>query len=107
MHPLNTLLRVNAKWAWSPACSKVLSDVKQALVSSQLLVHYDSNFPLQLATDASAYKVGAVISHVYLNGDEKPIAFASRTLTFAETNYSQLEKEPLSIAFAYRYDVDY
>ena len=78
---------------------QTLSEVKQALVSSQLLVHYDSNLPLQLATDASAYGVGAVISHVYPNGDEKPIAFASRTLTSAETNYSQLEKEASSIVF--------
>ena len=52
-----------------------------------------------MATDASAYGVGAVISHVLADSSERPIAFASRTLNSSEMNYSQLQKEALAIIF--------
>jgi len=55
--------------------------------------------PLTLACDASPYKVGGVIAHVMPSGEEKPIAFDSRTLSKAEQNYAQLENEALAIIF--------
>ena len=67
-------------------------------MSNKVLIHFDPSLPLRRAGDASSYGVGAVISHVCLDGSERPIAFASRTLTASEQNYSQLE-EALSLIF--------
>ncbi len=47
------------------------------------LVHYDPSLPIKMAGDAYAYGVGAVMSHVMPDGSERPIAFASLTVTVA------------------------
>ena len=99
LHPLNKLLQQNVKWCWSQECQMAFKQAKQKLVSSKVLAHYDIKLPIKLAADASSYGVGAVISHVYPDGTERPIAFASRTLTMAEQNYAQLEKEALGLVF--------
>ena len=72
------------------------------MTSAAVLAHYDANVSLHLAGDALAYGVGAVVSHVYPDGSERPVAYASRTLLSSERNYSQLEKETLSLIFGLR-----
>ena len=43
-----------------------------------------------------------MLSHKMENGQEKPVAFASRSLAPAERKYSQLDKEALAIVFGVR-----
>ena len=87
------------KFIWGPNQEKAFKKSKQLLTDGQVLTHYDVKKPLLLQTDASPYGLGAVISHLNADGQEQPIAFASRTLTKAERNYAQYEKEGLSIIF--------
>ena len=44
----------------------------------QILAHYDPDLPISLAGDASAYGVGAVISHTMQDSTERPLAFATQ-----------------------------
>ena len=99
LQPLNTLLQPNKPWRWSDECTKAFEEAKQAISSTPVLAHYNPKLPLTLAGDASAYGIGAVISHVMPDGSERPIAFASRSLSPSERNYAQIEKEALSLIY--------
>ena len=99
LHPLNQLLQTGHHWKWDARCHSAFKLAKDTLHSAQVLVHYNPSLPLKLAADASAYGIGAVISHVLPDGNEKPIAFASRTLSPSEKNYAQLEKEALALIY--------
>ena len=102
LKPLTLLLQKHCRWVWRAEQARAFKEAKQLLTVSPVLVHYDTTLPLRLATDASAYGVGAVISHIGADGEERPIAFASRTLSSSECNYAQIEKEALGIVFGVR-----
>ena len=53
-----------------------------------------------LQTDASELGLGAVFSQLEDNGEEHPVAFASRKLLPREKNYSIIEKECLAIVWS-------
>ena len=97
--PLYKLLQKAAKWQWGKEEDSAFQKSKQLLLSSQLLVHFDPAKEVILCCDASTYGIGAVLAHCMSNGSEQPIGFVSRTLTAAEKNYSQIEKEALSCIF--------
>lgn len=99
LEPLHDLLRKDSRWHWSRKCDEAFATCKKMLSDKSVLQLYDVKKPLQITCDASEYGLGAVLSHVE-NGNEKPIAFASRSLSPSERNYAQIEKEALSIVFA-------
>ncbi|KAK8783048.1 hypothetical protein V5799_015611 [Amblyomma americanum] len=97
--PLYRLLQKESKWKWASEEKRAFEAVKNSLINSDMLVHFDPTKELVLECDASPEGIGAVLSHV-IDGIERPIAFRSRTLTKTEKNYSQLEREALALVFA-------
>ena len=97
--PLIALTRKNAKFKWDADCEMAFVKLRHVLIDYPILAYPDFTQPFVLTTDASATGLGAVLSQGE-GMQEKVIAFASRTLTKAERNYSATERECLGVIWA-------
>ena len=94
------LLQKGSAFEWTDECRQAFQEVKQVLSSQQVLTHYDPTQTVRLASDASPYGVGAVLSHILPSGEDRLIAYASRKLSKAEQAYSQIDHEALAIVWS-------
>lgn len=99
LSPLYKLLKKGIKYVWSEECNIAFERVKKLLTSDNILVHFNPHLPIKLITDASDLGISAIICHVFENGLERPIAFASRLLSETELKYSILDKEACAIIY--------
>ncbi|GFR24689.1 retrovirus-related Pol polyprotein from transposon opus [Trichonephila clavata] len=93
--PLYGLKRKNSKFRLSESAQKTFDRIKKAHTEAPVLQLPDFSQAFELYTDASSVGVGAVLTQ-----NNRPIAFASRTLNRAERNYSVTERECLAVIWA-------
>jgi hypothetical protein len=72
-------------------------------MDAPLLAHYDIDNQCLLETDASDTVVAAVFSQKGLDEEWHPVAYFSKTMAQAETNYPIYDKEMLAIVQALQY----
>ncbi|XP_062558648.1 uncharacterized protein K02A2.6-like [Armigeres subalbatus] len=92
---LRSLISEEVPWKWSKIEEDEFTNVKSLFADVGTLRYYDPNLPLTIECDASCYGLGAAVFQ-----QDSVVGFASRTLTTAEKNYAQIEKELLAILFA-------
>ena len=97
--PLRDLLSVKNNWVWGSSQTDAFNKVKDELTSPPVLAWYNPAAETKITADASAYGLGAVLLQKQ-NNEWKPIAYASRSMTEAETRYAQIEKEALATTWA-------
>ena len=100
MHPFYQLLRKNVKFTWGKDQETAFYRIKFNFKSNRVLSMFDSNYETMIECDSSGYGVGAVLFQRKNEYSEwKPVQFASRSLNPAEMNYSNIEREGLSVIF--------
>ncbi|GFX24860.1 retrovirus-related Pol polyprotein from transposon 297 [Trichonephila clavipes] len=90
--PLYNLKRKLKRFIWSIEAQKAFDAVKAAITKAPVLKFPDFKIPFELFTDASSTGVRAV-----LNQEQRPVVFASRTLSAAERNYTVTDRECLAV----------
>ena len=94
--PLHALTKKHARFEWSTACDDAFNELKRRLISHPVLAMPSDEGEFRLDTDASYSAIGAVLSQVQ-DGEERVIAYASRTLSQPEQNYCVTRKELLAV----------
>ena len=94
--PLTDMLKKDRLFEWTEDSTKAFEALKYTLSSAPLLIVPDPNLDYEMSTDASGFAIGAVLSQDQGDG-MRPIAFHSRKLNKAETNYPVHDAEMLAI----------
>ena len=98
--PLYCLLKKEKQFFWGPKQIESFHVVKDLFTSSKVLKMFNPDHETLLETDSSGYGIAAVL----LQRESKdapwtPVQFCSRSLIPGEKNYSNIEREALSIVY--------
>lgn len=94
--PLTKLTRKKAKFQWNEECDHAFQDLKACLINSPVLAFQKCSGTFVLDCDASSHALGGVLSQLQ-DGEEKVIAYASRTLNPAQRQYCTTKRELLAV----------
>ena len=94
---LRQLLKKDVTFYWDDQINWSFQEIKTLLkrASSKLLGYYDRKKAVIVQADASLRDLGACLIQ-----NDRPIAFASKSLTGAESQYANIERELLTVVFA-------
>ena len=99
--PLRAMLKKDNVFHWDDQQTWSFQQVKTLIAKANTtpLRYYDRNLPVTVQVDASLRGLGACLIQKH-KGKDQLIAFASKSLTDAETQYANIERELLAIVFA-------
>ena len=106
--PIIKLTKIFAKFDWNTHCQTAFDLLKELLTTAPVLTYPDPNNPYILYTDASDECIGACLTQIHDNVDEKlsttpcekPNYYFSHKLTKSQINWLVIEKEVFAIFYA-------
>jgi hypothetical protein len=91
------LIQKDHEFTFNESCAQAFEILKGRLIDAPLLAYYNTDSQYLLETDASDTVVAVVFSQKGLDEEWHPVAYFSKTIAPAETNYPIYDKELLAI----------
>ena len=85
---LRQLLKKDTECIWTEEHTQAFENLKEKITEIPCLVHYNSEYPNVITTDASTEGLGATLWQQQWDGKLKPIGFESRFLSVTEKKYA-------------------
>ena len=100
--PLNSLLEAGQSFQWTQDCEKAFQGLKNVLTGDEVMALPSEKGLFLLDVDASGKGLGGVLSQMQFcekagKEVERPIAYASKTMTKSQRNYCVTKKEMLAV----------
>nr|GEZ84566.1 reverse transcriptase domain-containing protein [Tanacetum cinerariifolium] len=98
--PMTRLLEKDTPFLFSIECVKAFQTLKRKLTEAHILIAPNWDMPFERMCDSSDFAIGAVLG----KRQEKhfrPIHYAIKTMTEAESNYTTTAKEMLAVVYAF------
>ena len=73
--------------------NRAFSEIKETRSLNEIMARYDAIQETILSAAASSYGIRAILRQKWQNGELKPIAYISRTLTNTEQRYFQIQNK--------------
>ncbi|GJV19645.1 reverse transcriptase domain-containing protein [Tanacetum coccineum] len=96
--PMTHLLEKNTPFIFSEECIQAFQTLKKKLTEAPILIAPNWDQPFELMCDASDYAIGAVLGQ-RIEKHFRPIHYASKTMTEAESNYTTTERKETEFDF--------
>ena len=91
---LRRLTEKKTEFMWTEKENESFNALKERISTLPVLRFYDVSKPVVISVDASKSTIGAVLLQ-----EGRPVAYASKSLTATEVNWSQMEKEMRGVVF--------
>nr|GEY17902.1 reverse transcriptase domain-containing protein [Tanacetum cinerariifolium] len=98
--PMTRLLEKDTPFIFSQECVEAFQTLKRKLIEAPILIVLDWDMPFELMCDANDFAIGTVLGQRQ-DKHFRPIHYASKTMTEAESNYITTEKEMLAVVYAF------
>ena len=96
--PLRELLKVNAKFQWTPECQRSFERVQEMLMDDTVMAYFDPGRKTRLKTDAGPGGMAATMKQYHPEAKRwRPVTYHSRAFTDSQSRYLQLEKEAKAV----------